>query len=464
MNTRLAIDIGASNGRLVLGCLDDGRLITEEIYRFKNTVSRTDGHQCWDIDALYRNILKGLKRCAELGKIPASLGVDTWGVDFVLLDAADQMLGGAVTHRDARTYGIEDAVSKRIPDAELYARTGIQKRRFNTIYQIAAVQSQTPGLLKRAEKLMMIPDYLHFLLTGVQMSEYTNASTTGLLNVREKTWDIGLLDHLGFPRRLFGELHAPGTTVGRLSAEVQKEVGFDCDVVMPPTHDTASAFLAVPTACEDTVFLSCGTWNVIGVETGRPITTEASRAANFSNEGGFGYRYRFLKNILGLSLLERVRLDVQVNYPGMAKIARTSSFSGSIDASADGFLNPSVSLAATIRNACAEAGLPVPEAKNDFLRCLYNSLARVFAKSADTLETLTGRKYSRIHIVGPGSRDTFLNELTAHAAGLPVYAGPADVTVLGSIAAQMIAAGELDSVEAARTAIRAGAEIKEYEP
>ena len=273
MRYYLAVDIGASSGRHMLGHLEEGRMVLEEVYRFDNRQVRKNGHDCWDMDNLWQGILDGLKACKALGKIPATVGIDTWAVDFVLLDKDGAPVGDAVTYRDSHTEGADKLVEAKISPAELYTRTGIQKQSFNTIYQLAALQKEHPEQLEAAHSLLMIPDYFHYRLTGVQKQEYTNATSTNLVNAARKTWDRELLDLLGLPRRLFGPLSMPGTVVGPLKPEIAAEVGFQTTVVLPATHDTGSAFLAVPARDDRAVYLSSGTWNLLGVENEAPITT-----------------------------------------------------------------------------------------------------------------------------------------------------------------------------------------------
>ena len=251
----LAIDIGASSGRHILGHMEDGKMVLEEIYRFPNGMQKRDGEKVWDIEALFEAVLAGMKKCRELGKIPVSVGIDTWAVDFVLLDKDDQRIGNAVAYRDDRTKGMDEEVYRTVPEEELYASTGIQKQIFNTVYQLLAVKEQEPELLSRAAHLLMIPDYLHYLLTGNIAAEYTNASTTQLLDARTRNWDDDLISRLGLPRRLFSEPKQPGFCLGTLRPEIRDEVGFDCRVVLPPTHDTGSAVLAVPAEEKDFLFL-----------------------------------------------------------------------------------------------------------------------------------------------------------------------------------------------------------------
>lgn len=306
----LAIDIGASSGRHILGHLDGGRLILEEVHRFENRQLRRDGHDCWDLDRLWNGILEGLKRCGASGRVPETVGIDTWGVDYVLLDEKDRPLGGAVSYRDSRTHGVPALVEQAVSSEELYARTGIQRQDFNTIYQLYAQTREAPEKLKAACSLLMIPDYFGFLLTGEKRQEYTNATTAGLVNAALKTWDLDLIRRLGLPEKLFGPLSMPGTAVGHLRPEIQREVGFDTQVVLPASHDTGSAFLAVPAKDEHSVFLSSGTWSLLGVENREPLTSESSRKANFTNEGGAWKRFRYLKNIMGLWMIQSIRREL----------------------------------------------------------------------------------------------------------------------------------------------------------
>lgn len=454
----LAIDIGASSGRHILGHVEDGRIILEEIYRFPNGAELKNGHLCWDVDALFQEILNGLAACKTAGKIPKTMGIDTWAVDFVLLDKDGQRIGDAVAYRDGRTEGMDKWVEARIPFSELYAKTGIQKQTFNTIYQLAALGDT----LEKADKLLMIPDYFHYLLTGVQKFEYTNASSTGLLNASEKTWDRELLDRLGYPQHLFPELSLPGTVVGGFKPEIIEAVGFDCTVVLPATHDTGSAFLAVPARDDHSVYLSSGTWSLLGVENAEPVTTEDSMKANFTNEGGYEYRYRYLKNIMGLWMIQSIRKENEGKYtfPELIAMAEAAEFDAIIDVNDDSFLAPE-SMTKAVADYCLAHSLPVPETLGQLLKCVYRSLAVCYKDAIIELEGLTNKKYTAIHIVGGGSNADYLNRLTAKETGLPVYAGPTEGTALGNIIAQMIYAGTFTSLAEARSAIFKSFEIKE---
>jgi rhamnulokinase len=302
MKTYLAVDIGASSGRHILGWLADGKMQLAEVYRFKNGAEHRNGHLCWDADGLKNHVLEGLRACAEHvepeQETPASVAIDTWGVDFVLLDEAMNRIGDAVAYRDGRTAGVPEKLEAVLPFAELYARTGIQQQVYNTVYQLWALRQEAPEQLERAAHFLMMPDYLGFVLSGVCANEYTIASTSALLNAREKTWDQEILRRIGVPARIFHPVRMAGEALGRLTPDVQSSVGFDTLVRLAPAHDTASAFLAVPARDENAVFLSSGTWSLIGVENPEPITTAESRAQNFTSEGGYQYRYRYLKNIM----------------------------------------------------------------------------------------------------------------------------------------------------------------------
>ena len=298
----LAVDIGASSGRHIIGWVEDGHIQLKEVYRFENGISRKNGHLCWDVDALAAEVINGMAACRAAGFVPATMGIDTWAVDFVLLDKAGQRIGDAVAYRDERTDGIRETLP--VPFAEHYARTGIQFQKFNTVYQLAALQKEHPEQLAAAETFLMIPDYLNYLLTGVAANEYTNATTTALVNAESRDWDDELIEKLGLPRNIFQPIRTPGAVLGGLLPEIQEKVGFDCQVILPATHDTGSAFLAVPARDEFAVTLSSGTWSLLGVENAMPIATDASRADNFTNEGGYQYRFRFLKNIMGLWMIQ----------------------------------------------------------------------------------------------------------------------------------------------------------------
>ena len=458
----LAIDIGASSGRHILGWLQDGQLKLEEIHRFKNGTITKNGHLCWDTDALFAEILEGLKKCKQAGKIPQSLGIDTWGVDFVLLDGAGSLLGDAVAYRDSRTDGMDEAVNRFISDKELYAATGIQKQPYNTIYQLMAVKAQNPKMLAQAKNILLMPEYFSHRLTGAFYHEYTIASTTGLVNARTKNWDYGLIERIGLPREIFGDILPPGKALGPFLPEIAKEVGFDCQVIYPCTHDTGSAVVASPLS-ENSIFLSSGTWSLIGAEIPTPISTEEGREANFANEGGYG-GYRYLKNIMGLWIIQCIKAELgdEYSFDDIRKAAEeSSSFPSRIDVNDHRFLAPE-SMIDAIKNACEETGQPVPQTVGELAFCVYVGLADCYAKAVQELEALTGKPFDKICIVGGGSQNAYLNRLTAMACKRPVTAGPTEGTAAGNILVQMIALGAVENLEEARQIVKNSFDIKAY--
>lgn len=473
----LAIDIGASSGRHILGYLESGKLILEEIYRFDNLQVHKNGHDCWNVEHLWGEILQGLQMCKKCGIIPATVGIDTWGVDYVLLDKNDQLIGDAVAYRDGRTEGMNEKVEKTIPFSELYALTGIQYQTFNTIYQLMALQQECPQQLQNADRLLHTPDYYHFLLTGKKVNEYTIASTGALVNVETKQWDMNLISRLQLPRKLFGELEMPGTMIGHLRDEVQQVVGFDAAVVLPASHDTASAFLAIPALDDHAVYLSSGTWSLLGVENDHPITTAESLEKNFSNEGGAWGRYRYLKNIMGLWMIQSIRRELngvayiqgkqkravsekKWSFPDLiAEAKKAEYFTSAIDVNRDCFLAPD-SMIQAIKDECTRTNQPVPETVGELMQCVYTSLSLCYRDAILDLEKLTGKTYTSINIVGGGCQDSYLNERTAKATGLPVYAGPVEGTAIGNLIVQMISSGELKDLQTARDMIRVSFEIK----
>ena len=474
----LAIDIGASSGRHILGSVENGKIVLEEVFRFDNKQVHKNGHDCWDMDNLWNGILGGLKACKELGKIPKTVGIDTWGVDYVLLDENDKPVGDAVAYRDSRTAGMDAVVEQAIPAELLYEKTGIQKQLFNTIYQLAALKNEHPEQLEKAKSLLMIPDYFNFLLTGVKKQEYTNATTSNLVNAKEKKWDREIIERLGLPQGLFGELSMPGTVVGKFSEAIEREVGYIATVILPATHDTGSAFLAVPAKDDNAAYLSSGTWSLLGVENAEPITTEESRLENFTNEGGAWYRFRYLKNIMGLWMIQSIRRELngtayvagrtskyadgkQWSFPDLIEAAKgAAGFISVVDANDDSFLAPE-SMIDAIKAYCEKTGQAVPETVGEIMQCVYRSLAKLYREAVQGLSAITGRTYTSLNIVGGGCQDMYLNQLTANATGLTVYAGPVEGTAIGNLVVQFIAAGEFEDLQSTRNAIKESFAIKE---
>lgn len=468
MRYYLAVDIGASSGRHILGWMEDGRMRIREIYRFENGMVMVDGTLCWDLKRLFREIKEGMKVCAGMGIQPVSMGIDTWAVDFVLLDKAGQVLGKTAGYRDKRTDGMDELVYRTIGQEELYGRTGIQKQIFNTVYQLMAVKESEPELLDRAEYFLMVPDYLNYLLTGVAKQEYTNATTTQLVNPDTCGWDMELIEKLGYPGKLFGELSAPGTVVGHLTPQICRETGLHCLVVLPATHDTGSAVAAVPSKEEHVLYISSGTWSLMGTEREEADCREVSRLANFTSEGGCGYRYRFLKNIMGLWMIQSVRREwkeagEEYSYGDICERASKEQIPSMVDCNDGRFLAPE-SMCEAVCGYCRETGQPVPETKWEMAAVIYNSLAECYKTCCREIEELTGISYDRIHIVGGGANADYLNRLTANATGRTVYAGPTEATAIGNLAVQMMADGEYEQLTDARKSIAQSFEIKVYEP
>jgi rhamnulokinase len=445
-----------------------------EVYRFENGLTHKNGHLCWDIDALAEEVVRGLAAAKAAGFEPATIGIDTWAVDYVLLDERDQRIGDVVGYRDARTDGVRDALELAgiLSFDEHYARTGIQYQQFNTAYQLCALSREDRAELDSAKALLMVPDYLNWVLTGEKAQEYTNASTTGLVNAQTFDWDDELIDRLNLPWDIFQPIRMPGESLGRLRPEVAERVGYDAEVVLVASHDTGSAWLAVPARDEKAVYFSSGTWSLVGVERREPICTPQSAAANFTNEGGYERRYRYLKNIMGLWMIQNVRRelgDMTGTAPSWnelvaaAEDARAKGFHAVVDADDPEFLAPASMLAA-LRDVCARSGQPVPNTMGEYALVVYDSLADDYARTVAQLRELTGTDFTSINIVGGGSNNGYLNQATADACGLPVFAGPTEGTALGNLMVQFICGGEYASLEEARAAIKKSFEIKEYLP
>lgn len=460
----LAVDIGASSGRHMLASMKDGKMQLEEVYRFPNGMDNKNGTLCWDVERLITEIKNGLKKCKEIGKIPVSMGIDTWGVDYVLLDKDDNILGDTVGYRDSRTEGMDEKVYEVIPQDDLYARTGIQKQIFNTIYQLMAVKQSHPEYLEQAETILMIPDYFNFLLTGVKKNEYTEATTGQLISPRTNDWDYELIDMLGYNSKMFLPVSMPGTVVGDFTEEVQKEVGFNCTVVLPATHDTGSAVLAVPTNDDDAVYISSGTWSLMGIERKEADCSMESMKANFTNEGGYDHRFRYLKNIMGLWMIQSVKKEFteDLSFAEICEMASKETISSIVDCNDDCFLAPK-SMIEAVQKFCRDTNQQVPETVGEISSVIYNSLAKCYGDTVEEIEAITGKKYSTIYVVGGGSNAGYLNELTAKYTGRKVSAGPSEATAIGNIIVQMLHDGVFASLPEARTCVKESFDVKMYE-
>ena len=460
----LAIDIGASSGRHILGSVENGKIKLEEIYRFENGISKIGNEYCWNIEQLFKDIKTGIKKCKEIGKIPKSIGIDTWAVDFVLLDQNDELLGNAVAYRDDRTEGMMEEAFKTIPQDMMYLYTGIQFQRFNTVYQLLSIKKNNPEILDKAKTFLMIPDYLNFLLTGKKVNEYTNASSTQLVNSFERTWDTKILDELGINKNMFQEIKLPKTNLGNLRDELVEEFGFDMEVILPATHDTGSAFISSVCNDSDSIYLSSGTWSLIGVENRFPICVPQAMEHNFTNEGGIYYRYRFLKNIMGLWVIQEVRrnLENKYSFAELVDLARQhADFSSIVDVDHDRFLKPE-NMIEEIKRYCIETNQKIPQEVGEIAMCVFNSLAHCYKKAVSNLEEIFEKEFKRINIFGGGCQNDLLNELVAKITGKEVLAGPVEATAIGNIVAQLISKNVFKDLGEARQAIKESFDIQVF--
>lgn len=455
----LAIDIGASSGRHILGHIEGDRLITEEIYRFQNAPQSVVDEQgekrlTWNVDGLYAEILNGLKRAKELGKIPSSVGIDTWGVDYALLDEKDERIGEVYCYRDKRTEKTVPAVHALLPFAELYARTGIAFASFNTIYQL--MDEKLTGRMARAKTMLNLPDYFHFRLTGVKKHEYTMATTSGMVNATTHQWDEEIVEKLGYKKELFGELSQPGTIVGEFTKEVQAFVGYNANVVLPATHDTASAVLAAPLEAQSP-YISSGTWSLLGVEQNAAHTDADARETGYSNEGSVNGQFRLQINIMGLWMLQQVRHELNDGYSfvELTDLARANPVEDEIDVNEQLFLAPD----SMIEAIDGRVGRTLTVGERAYV--ILNNLAKYYAKALSALEGVTGEKYDTLNIIGGGSKNGVLNELTAKYTGKKIITGPTEGTALGNLTMQMVGLGALQSVAEGRAYIKRSFDIAE---
>jgi rhamnulokinase len=471
MTTMAAVDLGAQSGRVALGRFDGERLTVAELHRFPNVPVRAAGTLYWDVLRLYEGVLEGLAAAGrETGGRVDSVGVDTWGVDFGLLDAAGRLVSNPVHHRDARHARGVDAALDRIAARELYERTGIQLMPINTVFQLAAMAAEGDEQLAHAETLLLLPDLLHYWLSGVRACEFTNATTTACLDPRTGTWDGELLERLDVPVSLFADVVAPGSTLGPLRDDVGEETRLaSTQVIAPATHDTGSAVAAVPFQRSGAAYVSAGTWSLVGLEVSEPVIDDASFAANLTNEGGVGGTFRLLKNVTGLWLLHECRRawaqdGRERSFDELVAAAeRATPLRSLVDVDHPSFVAPG-DMPERIRAFCARTGQPVPETEGEIVRCALESIALSHARAVSLLRDVTGEQPPELHVVGGGARNRLLCQCTADATGLPVLAGPEEATVIGNLAVQAFALGEVSSLEEARRVVRASVPLTLYEP
>ena len=470
MATMAAVDLGAQSGRVALGRFDGTRLSVSTVHRFENVPVRTRGRLQWDLLGLYRSVLEGLRAAGrEAGRID-SVGVDSWGVDFGLLDRSGRLVQSPVHYRDARRASAVDRVLTEVPARELYERTGIQLMPINSVFELAAMAEENDPALETAETLLLIPDLLHYWLCGARVTEFTNATTTQCFDPRYGGWAFDLLERLGIPTRLLPDVAAPGTVLGPLSADVAEETSLQgTSVIAGATHDTASAVAAIPFREPGSAYISAGTWSLVGLEVQRPAIDDSTFAANLTNEGGVAGTFRLLRNVTGLWLLHECRRiwahsGRDYSFEELAALSGEAPPLQSLVDPNHPLFAPPGDMPRRIREFCALTAQPEPEGPAAIARCILESLALKHAETIDLLREATGAQPGTIHVVGGGARNERLCRWTAEAAAMPVVAGPAEATEIGNLAVQAIALGELTSLDDARSVIRASFEPSVYEP
>ncbi|MEX3615940.1 rhamnulokinase family protein [Paenibacillus glucanolyticus] len=466
----LAFDIGASSGRAMLGQLSSRTIEVKEIHRFPNDPVRVGNRLQWDVLRIYHEMKQGLLRAKGQHGLPTSIGIDTWAVDYGLVDRNGELMTNPYHYRDTHTDGVMEQVMKSVPPSEIFERTGIQFLPFNTIYQLASIRQQKPYLLQEAERFLMIPDLLRYFLTGEMANEFTNATTTQLYNPVSGSWDHYLMNSLHIPHGMFHPVVQPGTPVGSLRSSVTEELGIaSVPVYTVAEHDTASAVVAVPALDRSFAYLSCGTWSLMGTEVEQPVIHERARELNFTNEGGAYGTYRLLKNIMGLWILQECqrtweREGLSYSYPELVKMADAApAFACFIDPDDPLFL-PAGDMPKRVREYAARTNQRIPQGEGAIVRCIMESLAMQYRYVLDLTEELSGQKFQGLHMVGGGIHNETLCQWTANAIGKPVWAGPAEGSAIGNMAVQWIAQGELSDIWEARAVIRESFPVKTYEP
>ncbi len=462
----LAVDLGAESGRVISGSITENRLQLKEIHRFQNRSVCLNEHLYWDILNLWQEIKRGL----YLADTPVrSIGLDTWGVDFGLLDRHDTLVENPYHYRDKRTDGIMEAVFKIAPRDQIYAKTGIQFMQLNTLYQLFSMVKDKSSALSSAESLLNMPDLFNFFLTGRKANEFTISSTTQCYNPTKKNWDFDTLTQLDIPTKIFGEIVAPGTLLGKLRPSIAQEIGYSTSVIAGAGHDTACAIAAVPASTEDYIYLSSGTWSLMGVLLDRPLINAESLAAEMTNEGGVDGKIRFLKNIVGLWLVQECRRQwaregKKYSYADLTKMAaKAPPFSSLIIPGESRFMAPK-NMADEIQAYCRENGQTVPETKGAIIRTVLESLALEYRWVAKQIDRLTGKRYHLIHIIGGGTQNKLLNQFTASAIGKTVVTGPVEATAIGNILIQAIAMGEIFSLSEGQAIVKSSFDVETYHP
>lgn len=470
----LGVDLGAESGRVMAGLFDGSKITIEELHRFPNGPVSLGGTLRWDVLRLWTEIKNGLSKAAQrFGRDIASVGVDTWGVDYVLLSKNNEILGQPYHYRDARTRGILDKAFQQVPRTEIFAETGLQFLELNTLFQLLATKQSTPELLDTADCILLMPDFFHWCLSGARVCEFTEATTSQCLHPTRKTWSFDLLKRFGLPTHIFPNVVSPGSRLGSLLEDVANETGLGkINVVAPAAHDTGSAVAAVPTektGHPNWAYISSGTWSLVGVEVNTAILNDTVLKLNFTNEGGVDGTYRFLKNIMGLWLVQRSKRAFEqrgnrLNYEELTQLAaKEKPFRSLVNPDDPRFLNPP-DMTEAIAEFCRDTQQPVPETEGQFVRCALESLALKYDWTLDSVQQLTGCEIEVIHLVGGGTQNRLLNQLAADACNKPVVTGPVEATVLGNLLVQARTSGEIGSLEEIRSVVRASTTLERYEP
>lgn len=470
----LGVDLGAESGRVMAGLFDGSKITLEELHRFPNGPVSIGGTLRWDVLRLWAEIKKGLSAAAQrYSNEIVSVGVDTWGVDYVLLSKSSEILTQPYHYRDARTSGMLDYAFSKVSRADIFAQTGLQFMELNTLYQLLAFQRSHPDMLSAAGGILLMPDFFNWCLSGSKVCEFTEATTSQCLNPLEKTWAYDMLDKFGLPTDIFPDVVPPGSELGTLLPGVAGETGLSrINVVAPATHDTGSAVAAVPTANTgkaNWAYISSGTWSLAGVEVQEAILSPATLEMNFTNEGGVDGTYRLLKNIMGLWLVQQCRRAFEkrgktLSYDELAKMAEAApAFRSLVNPDDQRFLNPP-DMTVAMQDYCRETGQPVPETEGQFARCALESLALKYDQVMQSIKKLTGTEVEVIHIVGGGCQNRLLNQLTANACGKPVLAGPVEATVLGNLLVQARTSGSLTTLRDIRDVVRNSTAMDTFEP
>lgn len=465
----LAIDFGGGSGRIMAGSIIDGKLELEEIHRFGNRQIKLGNHLYWDFLSLFQEMKNGLKLAAQKGYNVKSIGIDTWGVDFGLIDSNGNLLGNPVCYRDSRTEGLPEELFSFIDRKEHYAVTGTQVININTLFQLYSMKKEESPLLAAADRLLFMPDLFSYFLTGTANNEYSIASTSELLDARKRDWSWGLIDVLGLPSHIFGDIVMPGTKRGKLKRDIAEETGLgEVEVIAVGSHDTASAVFAVPCTQEYTAFLSSGTWSLLGTEVDEPVLTEDARINGLTNEGSVGGKIRLLQNITGLWLIQRLFAEWQergeeTDYKTIIDAAKESAVRSIVPVDDVRFTNPT-SMEKEIRKYCMEKNMQVPESKGDFMRCITESLAFRYKQGIEQMNRCIPHPITQLNIIGGGCQNELLNQLTANATGIPVMAGPVEATAIGNILMQAKAMGKITETEALKQIVINSVQPKIYQP